>query len=98
MSRARIMRPQSQDQEPTTETPVVPASPGRHPGWRQRCEARGEPDPMAHDVAGKAVVLVPCGVGRRGHASLPMRGFDRSLRGQRSRDEVMTQVGGATTE
>jgi len=36
MSRARIMCPRYQDQEPTTEAPVFTPSPGRHPGWRQR--------------------------------------------------------------
>jgi len=31
-------------------------------------EAIGEPDTMANDCAGKAVVLVTCGVGWRSHA------------------------------
>jgi hypothetical protein len=39
------------------------------------------PDSMAHDFARKAVVLVTCGVDRRRHASLPMRGLVGSLRG-----------------
>ena len=34
-----------------------------------------EPDPMADDFAGKAVVLVTLGVGRRGHAGVPILGF-----------------------
>src|SRR6516162_9094057 len=33
---------------------------------------RGEPDPMADDVAGEAVVLVTLGVSRRGHAGVPI--------------------------
>ena len=35
-------------------------------------EARGEPDPMAHDCAGKAVVLITLGTGWRGHVWLPI--------------------------
>jgi hypothetical protein len=34
-----------------------------------------EPDPMADDFARKAVVLVTLGVGRRGHARVPILGF-----------------------
>ena len=33
-----------------------------------------EPDPMADDFAGKAVVLIMHGVGRRGHIWLPILG------------------------
>jgi hypothetical protein len=40
MSRARIMFPRYQDQEPNTEAPVFTPSPGRHPGWRQRRRPR----------------------------------------------------------
>src|SRR5712692_3649390 len=46
-------------------------------------EAIVEPDPMADDFTGKAMVLVMRGVGRRGHAWLHIRGFGGSLRGQR---------------
>jgi hypothetical protein len=38
-------------------------------------EAIVEPDPMADDLARKAVVLVARGVGRRSHAWLPILGF-----------------------
>jgi hypothetical protein len=38
-------------------------------------KSRGEPDPMTDDCAGKAVVLVTLGVGRRGHARGPLLGF-----------------------
>ena len=34
-----------------------------------------QPDPVADDFAGKAVILVAFGVGRRGHAWLPILGF-----------------------
>ena len=37
-------------------------------------EAIGEPDPVAEAVAGKAVVLVTLGGGRRGPVGLPILG------------------------
>jgi hypothetical protein len=46
-------------------------------------EAIREPDPMADDFAGKAVVLVPLGVSRRGHAWLPILGCVWSVRKHR---------------
>jgi hypothetical protein len=54
-------------------------------------EAIVKPDPVADDVAGKAVVFVARGVGRRGHAGLPILGFIRSLRGGIAR-EIMSRL------
>ena len=53
-------------------------------------EAIGEPDPVADDCAGKAVVLGAHGVGRRSHAWLPILEFTDSLRGHRRGDYVTT--------
>src|SRR5690349_4446174 len=44
---------------------------GEHPA---QGEAIGEPDAMTDNFTGKAVVLVPLGVGRRGHVWLPILG------------------------
>jgi hypothetical protein len=46
-------------------------------------EAIGEPDPVADDFSRKAVILVTLGVGRRGHAWLPILGFMCSVRAHR---------------
>src|SRR5262249_37008319 len=46
-------------------------------------EAIVEPDAMTDDLAGKAVVLVTLGVGRRGHVWLPILGCNGSWRGHR---------------
>jgi hypothetical protein len=48
-----------------------------------------KPNPMADDVAGKAVMLVAFGVGGRGHASLPLLRFDWLRRDHRQRDDVI---------
>ena len=55
-----------------------------------------EPDPMADDFAGKAVVLVPFGVGGRGHVGSYL-GCERSSERHRRGDYVMGQDGWSTT-
>jgi hypothetical protein len=52
-------------------------------------EATGEPDAVADDFARKAVVLVTLGVGRRGHAWLPILMCNRSWREDHRGHHVM---------
>jgi hypothetical protein len=69
---------------PTLETPLTDGLVGHvDAAFKQQFlhvavaqgEARGEPDPVADDFARKAVMLVARGVGRRGHAWLPIHRF-----------------------
>jgi hypothetical protein len=56
-----------------------------------------QPDPVADDCTGKAVVLVTRGVGRRGHAWGPILGCMCSLRGHRRGDDVTAEKGWSTS-
>jgi hypothetical protein len=49
------------------------------------------------DFAGKAVILVTLGVGRRGYAEVHILGFVRSMRGLRRGDYVTTEKGWSTS-
>src|SRR5262245_47200195 len=60
-------------------------------------EAVVEPDPMADDLAGKAVVLVACGVSGWRHVWLPIRVFAWFVREYHQREYLTDQAGGSTT-
>jgi hypothetical protein len=60
-------------------------------------EAIVEPDPVADDFAGKAVVLVSFAGGGRGHIGLPILEFEWPGRSHRQGNYVMGQEAGSTS-